>query len=553
MFLTPDQKPFYGGTYFPPAGWKELLTNIHTAFVQNRNQLEESAQKFAISLNRDPLDQFLSQSSQFSPEAFSTLNQNLANGFDGKEGGMGSAPKFPMPSIWSYVIQYLQHDSYDSLSNQLHLTLEKMALGGIYDQVGGGFARYSTDGHWFAPHFEKMLYDNGQLLSIYSEAYKLKPNLLYREVVEQTVDWLDREMTGEQGAFYSALDADSEGVEGKFYVWTDDELKEVLKEDYDWVSNHYNTTQEGNWEKGWNILFRNRNDKELKNNDLTSKIKSINSILLKARSRRIRPGLDHKVLTSWNALMSTGLLKSHAAFGNTCFLNLALKNIDFMLADLVNDTVVYHSHGKTIVGFMDDYALLIETLIEAYQSTFNDKYLAKAQALTEYCMSEFYDERKNFFFYTSRSGEQLIADKKELYDNVIPASNSIMCINLLKLGVMLENENYKQTAEAMLSAIQALIVKEPRFMSNWAKALHLQVYPPYEVIIVGDQAEELRDELANKSLPNHLIMGAKSDSKLPLLEGRAAIDGQTTIYVCRNKTCQLPVYSVSDAVKQMSN
>ena len=492
-----------------------------------------------------------------SEESLNKINTNLINGFDTVRGGMGSAPKFPMPVIWKYIIQYLSNDVHQELSNQLHLTLEKIALGGIYDQVGGGFARYSTDADWFAPHFEKMLYDNGQLLSIYSDAYKLKPIELYKHAVNQTVGWLKREMLDESGAFYSALDADSEGVEGKFYVWTDQELKECLKEDFPFVQNYYNASRTGNWENGWNILHRRvddksfANEKSLKPEELNFLVQSMNEKLLEKRAGRIRPGLDDKILTGWNALMSKGLLDAYKTFGDRSFLDLAINNVNYILSNLTDGNLLFHSAGKQIKGFMDDYALIIELLIESYQVTFEETYIEKARELTEYCFDEFYDQEQKFFYYTSRSSERLIADKKEIHDNVIPASNSVMAGNLLKLGTIFEEGKYTEAASYMIEKLSSLTEREPRFMTNWAVALHSRVKEPYEVVIIGEKAINLRNELSKHSLPNHIFMGTESNSDLPLLQDRTAVDGQTTIYVCKNRTCQLPVHTVEEALVQM--
>jgi len=557
VFLMPDQKPFYGGTYFPAQGWKSLLLNIAEVFQTKRDALEESAVKFVEALNRDQFAGYQGNNNTLSEESLNKINTNLINGFDTVRGGMGSAPKFPMPVIWKYIIQYLSNDVHQELSNQLHLTLEKIALGGIYDQVGGGFARYSTDADWFAPHFEKMLYDNGQLLSIYSDAYKLRPNELYKHAVNQTVGWLKREMLDESGAFYSALDADSEGVEGKFYVWTDQELKECLKEDFPFVQNYYNASRTGNWENGWNILHRRvddksfANEKSLKPEELNFLVQSMNEKLLEKRAGRIRPGLDDKILTGWNALMSKGLLDAYKTFGDRSFLDLAINNVNYILSNLTDGNLLFHSAGKQIKGFMDDYALIIELLIESYQVTFEETYIEKARELTEYCFDEFYDQEQKFFYYTSRRSERLIADKKEIHDNVIPASNSVMAGNLLKLGTIFEEEKYTEAASYMIEKLSSLTEREPRFMTNWAVALHSRVKEPYEVVIIGEKAIDLRNELSKHSLPNHIFMGTESNSDLPLLQDRTAVDGQTTIYVCKNRTCQLPVHTVEEALAQM--
>lgn len=557
VFLTPDQKPFYGGTYFPAKGWKGLLLNIAEVYQSKRDALEDSARKFEQALNRDPLGDFGIGATPITKNSLDNINTNLAKGFDTEKGGMGAAPKFPMPAIWKYMIQYLCQNPQQQLSDQLHLTLEKIALGGIYDQVGGGFARYSTDAHWFAPHFEKMLYDNGQLLSIYSSAYRLKPYKLYKDAIYQIVGWLSREMLDDKGGFYSALDADSEGEEGKFYVWTEQELKNSLGDDISFAKAYYNTTSAGNWEHNWNILYRKVDDQAFcKQNSidevaLEKLVASVNSQLLEKRSQRIRPGLDNKILSGWNALMTKGLLDAYSVFGEESFIGLAVKNLQYILNELIVGDELYHSGGKQIRGFMDDYALVIEVLTEAYQVTFEESYLQTAKNLTDHCIEHFYDKEKKFFFYTSRRSERLIADKKEIYDNVIPASNSVMASNTLKLAVILDNQEYHDIGSSMVGALAPLIEKEPRYMSNWAGVLHQAIHPPFEVVIVGDRALEFRNELSKHALPNHIFAGTTTASELPLIQDRIALDGQTTIYVCRNRTCQLPVHTVQDALQQM--
>ncbi len=556
VFLTPDQKPFYGGTYFPAQGWKGLLLNIAEVFQTKRKALVDSAEKFAEALNRNPLAGY-EKKHDFSSESLSLVNQNLAKGFDRQYGGMGAAPKFPMPAIWKYVVQFLGHSGQDSLGRQLQLTLDKIALGGIYDQVGGGFARYATDAEWFAPHFEKMLYDNGQLVSVYAAAYKLQQNTLYREVIEQTVDWLEREMLNSKGGFYAALDADSEGQEGKFYVWTEEELEECLGDEAALAKSYYQVQPSGNWEHNWNILHRASTDEvfaekeSLAVEDLKRRIATINKQLLVMREKRVRPGLDDKVLTAWNALMTKGLLDAYQVMGSERFLSLALQNITYIEEYLTQDGRLRHTAGKDIPAFLDDYGLVIDMLIEAYQVTFDEGYLQQARGYMDYCLNAFYDQKNGYFFYTSRDAERLIADKKEIHDNVIPASNSIMAINLIKLGIFFQHEPYTRMATDMVAGVLTLVEREPRYMANWAVALDLLVHQPFEVVIVGEKADVLRRDFVVKAKGNYLIMGTHDNSDLPLLTGRKPIGGETTLYVCRHKTCQLPVHSVADALSQM--
>ena len=558
VFLTPERKPFYGGTYFPPDGWLGLLNNVADVFNTKRAELNESAEKVTEQINKSTFGgSFQDADSEINERTFKEITEKIIPSFDTINGGTSGAPKFPMPAIWLFLAQSLNQEENLAFKNQLFLTLDKMVFGGIYDQIGGGFARYSTDNEWFAPHFEKMMYDNGQLMSLYSKAYKLAPKAHYKEAVFQTVGWLKREMLNDDGGIYAALDADSEGQEGKFYIWTDNELQALLADKYELVKSYYNTTGSGNWEKNWNILNRNTDDKTfaaengIEEGELKSIIASVQNTLLENRAKRIRPGLDDKVLLGWNSLMSSGLIEAYNAFGEDEFLNLAKRNIDFILNNMLEGNVLFHSYGKKSQAYMDDYALFIQSLIDIYQATFDEHYLNQANKLTGYVMNSFYDEKEFSFFFTSRDSEKLIVDKKEMFDNVIPASNSVMANNLIKLGIMMDKQNYHQTAQSMLSQVYKVVTKQPHYMSNWAIAFHLNFYTLYEIIIIGEQALEFKAELSKLKLPNYVIMGTKTDSDLPLLADRKSIDGKTTIYVCQHKTCQLPAFSVNEAVKQM--
>lgn len=558
VFLTPERKPFYGGTYFPPNGWLGLLNNVADVFKNKRAELNESAEKVTEEINKSTFGgSFQDADSEINEATFEKIAEKIAPTFDTINGGTAGAPKFPMPAIWLFLTQSLNQVENLGFKEQLLLTLDRMVFGGIYDQIGGGFARYSTDNEWFAPHFEKMMYDNGQLVSLYSKAYKLAPKAHYKEAVFQTVEWLKREMLNDDGGIYAALDADSEGQEGKFYIWTDEELQGLLADKYELVKKYYNTTGSGNWEKDWNILNRNTNDNAfadengIAEGELKSIITSVQSTLLENRAKRIRPGLDNKILLGWNALMSSGLVDAYNTFGEEEFLILAKSNIDFILENMLEGDVLFHSYGKKSQGYMDDYALFIQTLIDMYQATFDEQYLNRANTLTDYVMNSFYDEKEFSFFFTSRDSEKLIVDKKEMFDNVIPASNSVMANNLIKLGTMMDKQDYHQTAQSMLSQVYKVVTKQPNYMSNWAIAFHLNFYAPLEIIIIGTEALAFKAALSKQKLPNYVIMGAESVSDLPLLEGRKAIEGKTTIYVCQHKTCQLPVFSVEDALSQI--
>ncbi|MDO7885414.1 thioredoxin domain-containing protein [Hymenobacter cheonanensis] len=565
VLLTPAAKPFYGGTYFPPTTWVKLLENVAQAYAsKHRAELEGSAERFAQVLQTSELAKYRAAGqparASVTDEDFKLLAYNLVQSFDRELGGTTGAPKFPMPSIWRFLLRAHHLSGSPTILNQLNLTLREMAWGGLYDQVGGGFARYSVDAEWLVPHFEKMLYDNGQLLSLYSEAYQVTQELLYREVVYQTVNWVRRELTNPEGGFYSSLDADSEGEEGKFYVWTREELQKILGSEEPLASAYYQCTGLGNWEHGRNILHRRQSDTnfaaahQLAPHVLAKLVHGWQKQLLAARARRVRPALDDKVLTGWNALMLSGLLAAYRAFGEAEFLALALRNAEFLQQHLRHGPRLFRTWkaGRaTISGFLEDYALVIEAYLSLYEATFAESWLREAEALAAYVLENFFDPAEQQFFYTDASAEPLIARKKELFDNVIPSSNSVMAHNLLRLGRHLEKPAYQALAATMLAQVQALVVKEPQHLANWASLYGALLRPGAEIAIVGPQAEEFRQQLSQHFLPHDVLAGSLVPSELPLLQGRSNSD-KTTIYVCHDRACQLPVHSVPEALAQLS-
>jgi uncharacterized protein YyaL (SSP411 family) len=564
VLLTPTAKPFYGGTYFSPTNWVKLLENVAQAYAgEHRAELDGSAERFAQVVQASELAKYSAAGelvgAGVSDEEFKLLAYNLAQRFDRTLGGTNRAPKFPMPSIWRFVLRIHHISGSAPMLAQLNLTLREMAWGGLYDQVGGGWARYSVDAEWLVPHFEKMLYDNGQLLSLYSEAYQVTQDPLYREVVYQTMNWVRRELTNPEGGFYSSLDADSEGEEGKFYVWTRAELQAILGDEEPLAAAYYQCTGLGNWEHGRNILHRRQTDVEfaqqhdLEPHVLAKLIHGWQKALLAARAQRVRPSLDDKILTGWNALMLSGLLAAYRAFGEAEFLTLALRNAEFLQANLRQGPRLLRTwkNGRaTISGFLEDYALVIEAYVSLYEATFAESWLREAETLLAYVLANFFDPSEQQFFYTDASAEPLIARQKELFDNVIPASNSVMAHNLLRLGRHLENADYQALAATMLASVQPLVVKEPQHLANWGSLYVALLRPGAEVAIVGPQAEAFRQQLSRHFLPNEVVAGALQASELPLLQGRGN-EGKTILYVCRDRACQLPVHSVAEALAQL--
>ncbi len=562
VFLTPEQKPFYGGTYFPTPGWVQLLMNINTAYKKERQKVEDSADQFvaSISLSATLKYNLSPGAAEFDMIHLDEAFQKFATRFDLEKGGVSKAPKFPMPNNWLFLLRYHHITGNHYALEQVKLTLNQMAFGGIYDQVGGGFARYSVDDRWFAPHFEKMLYDNGQLVSLYSEAFQLTHNELYKEVVYDTIAWLGREMTSEEGGFFSALDADSEGTEGKFYTWPQDELAEFCGDEMPLISAYYNTTSVGNWEEGRNILYRKAIDSVfakqfgISPEELDAKIKAFKQTALKKREERIRPGLDDKILTSWNAIMTRGLVDAYRAFGDDQFLKLALRNGEFILSKLKKGETLlrtYKEGNAKLDAYLDDYALTIDAFNALYQVTFDENWLEQAKQLADYTIEHFFDDNEKLFFYTSNSSESLVARKKELFDNVIPASNSTMANSLFLLGKMLDDSKYMDISSAMLGKVADHIARDVNYLSNWAILMTYFVKPFSEVVVVGPEMITLTKDLISYYKPNKVIMGTEKKSDLPLFEKRISKDKKTRIYVCYNKACQVPVEKVAEALAQI--
>jgi len=583
VFLTPDQKPFFGGTYFAPQVWIQLLTNIHQAYRSKKEDIVSSAENLANHLTNQGINQFRQKASQ--DDFLASLNsmyQQLENKFDRTWGGLDKAPKFIMPSIWLWLLRYWhisclsgppppdkvgirragrQAKNEDVLHRTL-FTLKKIARGGIYDQIGGGFARYSVDGEWFAPHFEKMLYDNAQLLSLYSEAYTISKDEFFKKTVYETFVWLQREMTHTDGGFYSALDADSEGVEGKYYIWTYDELVSIVGESHAMlIAEYFEATPAGNWEHGANILKRKEDIQPLLKNynlseaELESIIQSAKQKLLNARNNRIKPGLDDKILTGWNAMTISGLVDAYHACGDEQFLTAAKKNAQFLQSSLMEGSKLFRSFkGKRSAteGFLEDYAYVIQAFTKLYQADFDEAWLHHAEKLTGYVLENFFDKQESYFYFTSSQSEKLIARKKEIFDNVIPASNGIMAQNLYHLGTLLDREDWKELAVTMASELSHLIYNEPSYMSNWGIVLTEIKHGMAEIAFVGKDCLKLKNQFKRTYQPFSLLMGTPDKSSLPLLADKVTRDDSTMIYVCYNKTCRLPVKNIAEALLQLS-
>ena len=557
----PSGKPFYAGTYFPKESWLKMLRYFVDAQANNPKQLVSQAEKITQGIRQTENIVFSNQSSVATFDEINKTVNGWKNKWDLEKGGENKAPKFPMPSNWEYLLEYNNLTQNKDALKAITVTLDNMARGGIYDQLGGGFARYSTDMDWKAPHFEKMLYDNAQLVTLYSHAYQRLQNPLYKKVVTETLEFIETDLSANNGGFYSSLDADSEGEEGKYYVWSYDEIEQILNNNAPLFIDYYNIEKTGNWEHGNNILLRKDNEKKLiKKYNLTAveieqKIAIAKKIVLKVRSQRIKPRLDDKSLTAWNALMIKGYLDAYRAFGEKEYKNKALKCANFLVEKMLGKDGELKRNFKnkkaSIHGLLDDYAFTISAFISLYQATFDEKWLSQAKQLNEYVLVNFYDKKSGMFFYTHQEHSNLIARKMEVSDNVIPASNSEMAKNLLKLSLYFNDTSYYSISKQMLMNVQDNIRKNVRYYSNWG-SLELQfIQAPFEIAIVGKNAQKVRAEFQQNYMPNAIFLGGKTEGNLPLLQNKLA-PGSTTIYVCRNKICNLPTTDVTEALNQIT-
>jgi uncharacterized protein len=559
-FTLPDGRPIYGGTYFPQERWINALITLGDLWKNDPEKCLQYAHELEQGMKQ--LDHLVPDftETELTPQLPTASWQRWSERIDTAEGGPNRAPKFPLPNNYLFLLRYAHLSGDESAMKHALLTLDKMAMGGIYDQIGGGFARYSTDMLWKVPHFEKMLYDNGQLVSLYSEAYQLTGNEYYRSVVEETLAWVSREMTSEEGAFYSALDADSEGEEGKFYVWKKTELESVLGVDFKWFADVFSVNSIGYWEEENYVLLMRDQLKTLAarhgftESELNEKIRKTKALLLAVRDKRVRPGLDDKILTSWNALMLRGYVDAWKATGDNEYLLAAKKNARFIIEkQLRADATLWHSYKNgvsTINGFLEDYAFVIDAFIALYQCDFDERYLEHARRLCETAVEKFHDPQSPMLFFTSADDPKLVARKREISDNVIPASNSVMARNMFYLGKYFGSRGLTDRAERMLKMVEEEMIGYGAGYSNWLiLALHLQ-YPSREVVIVGKDVDKTAAALRKLYLPNEIFAGSTGPSAVPVLRERYT-EGQTQIYICENNTCQLPVTEIEQAAKQL--
>jgi len=562
VLALPDGKPFYAGTYFPKEKWLIVLNYFIDIKHNNPSVLISQAEDITNGIKSSDKVVLNTGTTILEKNSLAGIFNGLKPYIDFKKGGINTAPKFPMPSAWEYLLHYYSVSKDRDALEAVLSTLDNMSSGGIYDHIGGGFSRYSTDENWHVPHFEKMLYDNAQLVSLYSHAWQLTKNPEYRRVVYETLEFIEAELTSPEGGFYSSLDADSDGEEGKYYVWTKKEIESLLGKDASLFIDYYNITENGNWENHKNILYKRLTYNEVlqKYNidagELQTMIETCRRALMKVRDERVKPGLDDKILTSWNALMLQGYVDAYKAFGKKEFLDAALKNADFLTINALsqnNEITRNYKNGKSsIPGMLDDYAFTASAFIGLYQATFDEGWLYRAKELTDYALLHFFDNSSGMFFYTSDDHSNLIARKMEIADNVIPSSNSEMAMNLYLLGKYFANGTYIQKAREMLNVVQKDLLKNIFYYSNWGiLGIHF-IHPLYEVAIVGGDWDSIRKTIDTSYLPHAIFLGGRDEGTLSLLRNKL-VPGKTTIYVCVDRSCKIPVNTAKEALQQIEN
>ncbi|MDY0409002.1 thioredoxin domain-containing protein [Virgibacillus soli] len=572
IFMTPDKVPFYAGTYFPKEsrhgmpGLVEALVKLHKKYVEDPDHISEVTDSV-----RDALEHTVEEKSniRLSKDTTVQASEQLRRMFDMKNGGFGGAPKFPQPQNLLFLLQDYQFNNNEASLKMVEHTLQKMARGGIYDHIGFGFARYATDKKWLVPHFEKMLYDNALLLTVYTNCYQVTQNPYYQQISEEIMTFIIREMMGPDGAFYSAIDADSEGVEGKYYVWDDEEIFDLLGEDLGALyADTYGITPHGN--------FEGKNIPNLIHVDLTSiakahsmtidvvkqKLETARGTLLTAREKRVYPHVDDKILTSWNALMIVGFASAGRIFGNNSYIETAEKAMKFIEEKLFVDNrlMARYRHGEAkFKGYLDDYAFLLWAYVELYQATFSTAYLEKARKLTDQMIALFWDKKNGGFFFSGKDSEQLISSDKEVYDGALPSGNSVAAVMLTKLSYLTGAASYLELTDEMFYTFFHDVNRQASAASFFVQSLFLAEYPTKEVVVIGSkndpEYQRILQIIGKHYLPNVTVLAANQDNNLskvaPFVADYQQIGDQTTIYICENFSCQQPTTDVNLALKQL--
>lgn len=562
VFLTPDGIPFYGGTYFPPedrAGmpsFKRLLAAVAETWRTKRSEIEDQGTKLVehidISTRLGPSDEPVTSA------LLETAATHLTENFDPEYGGFGGAPKFPQPMIVDLAMRLDERSARgqeqlrDDVPSAIDRTLEAMAAGGMYDQIGGGFARYSVDRFWLVPHFEKMLYDNAQLLRTYARAYKRTGSDRYLDVTRATAGWMLREMRDPAGGFWSSLDADSEGEEGRFYLWDLDEVSDATGDDFESARRGFGFTKEGNFEAR-NIPVWTGDVPD------PAALERARDALMQRRDARIRPATDTKVLSGWNGLVAAALAEAGSHLDDS-WVSAAAETMSFVLGAMRADGRLMRSYRDGTVkhlGFAEDYAFVLEACLALLEATAEEHWLDEARWAADEAIRLFHDDDRGGFFTTGADAERLIARTKDVMDNALPAANSVLALELQRLTMITGDERYASVAEGVLRSLAALMARSPLAFGHALGAVDLFTSEALEIVIVGPRqdrsTEELLQEVHSRFLPNKVIVSGEAGSDLsPLLEGRTMIDGSPTAYVCRSRTCKQPVTRVEDLADQLA-
>ena len=562
IIALPNGKPVYAGTYFPKQNWLSLLLYFTQVYRNEKQKLIDQAERIVQGISSLENIPSIKEKVSFRFNILSKIWENWQPKIDYDFGGNLGTPKFVLPVSYIYLLRYYYQTKNEDVAKAIKIFLKRLAFGGIHDIVAGGFARYSVDEFWKIPHFEKMLYDNGQLMSMYAQAYQLTKRPMYKSVCGKILYWYNNEMTDNNGGLYSSLDADSEGVEGKFYCWTEAELKNLLKEDFDFIKEVYTIEPDGNFEHGMNVLFRT-NDHEyfmekhqISNQQFQDKLTTIHQQLYKQRQTRVRPATDDKILTEWNAIAITGLCDAYKAFNDEKYKTNAIDIANFILQNCKKSDYRLDRNFKngksTINAFLQDYAFLIEALIALHQITLEEKYLTEAKLFTDYVIQHFFNKENGMFFITSDLDKALIVRQTDSSDNVIPSGNSTMAKNLFLLSKYFDNSEYLKMSSTMLNNVLSLLEKHPNYYANWAIVLDMHLHLNKELVIVGKNALEISQKINEHYLPTVLITGSTTEADLPLVKGRF-VENETLMYLCENKTCNLPEKDVEIILKNITS
>jgi uncharacterized protein YyaL (SSP411 family) len=562
----PDGRPIFGGTYFTKKQWEKVLINISKLYKEEPERAIQFAENLTKGIQESQLIKLNKEVPNFLATEVSAAIDVWKTQIDTIYGGFTGAPKFPMPNSLEFLLRYSHQFNDKFIEDYLENTLTKIVYGGIYDPIGGGFSRYAVDEKWHIPHFEKMLYDNAQLVSLYAKAYLNSNNKLYKKVVFETLSFVKEELTTKNGAFYSSLDADSKNKlevkeEGAFYEWKVNELRELLGTDFALFKEFYNINEYGLWENDKYVLIRNQSkeafskEQKIELTALNVKVSRWKKVLKEARNKRSKPNLDDKILTSWNALMIQGYVDAYSAFGTKEFLTTALINANFLVKNQLRKDGGLNRNFKngisTINAYAEDYATVIHAFISLYEVTLDEKWLTTSKELMDYLFINFFDEKNKMFHFTSKKDDNLISRKYEVIDGVIPSSNSIIANSLFKLGHYYSNKNYLKTSEQMLNNLKEDVKRNPGNYSNWLNLMTSLTKPFYEVVVAGNKASEVNKKLINNYNPNILIAGTtKENNTLPLLSYKFNED-QTFIYVCVNGTCKKPKTNIKEALESI--